>query len=215
MPKTKQRLTRDRILHGAIAFADREGTEVLTMRKVAGELGVGAMSLYNHIENKQDLLVGMVDLVVAKIPPPPATDDWRADLHASADAAKEVLLTHPWAPLEWSRQPPGPARMKYLDALLAILHRAPLPPRLLYQAYHAVSAHIVGFTLQQIGYQAMFGTQSPPQALQDFLDHGAEGLPHMARFIQAHLKEDTFEDAFQRVLDLLLDGILLAAGDET
>src|SRR6266498_408780 len=90
-------LSRERVLHAAIRLADQGGIEALTMRKLAQALGVEAMSLYNHVANKQDLVDGMVDLVVSEIELP-ATAEWDAAIREYAISAHGILLRHPWAP---------------------------------------------------------------------------------------------------------------------
>src|ERR1700745_1684655 len=92
--KRRTPLGRERVLRAAVALADERGAEELTMRKLAKELGVEAMSLYNHVANKTDLLDGMVDLVFAEIAPPAATGDWKAELRKRAISTRAALNRH-------------------------------------------------------------------------------------------------------------------------
>src|SRR6187399_3364854 len=95
--KRRTPLTRDRVLRAAIALADETGLEALTMRKLGQQLGVEAMSLYNHVANKDDLLDGMIDIVFSEIDPPAAGGDWKAELRGRALSTLAALRRHPWA----------------------------------------------------------------------------------------------------------------------
>ncbi len=202
-------LTKDRILEVAVAYADQHGVQALTMRKLAQELGTGAMSLYNHVANKEEMLTGMVDRVVAEIVPPDVEGDWKEALRANAKAAHQVLLKHPWAADEWSRRMPGPERIRYMDSILRVLSKGPLGPELVYHGYHAVTMHIVGFTLQQIGYMQDLDENFEAIA-HEFLEGMAEEYPYMAEHVRAHLEDDGHGDEFTIVLDLILNGLELA-----
>src|SRR5262245_42188218 len=96
--RQREPLTRERILAAALAIADADGVEALTMRRLAQELGVEAMSLYHHVQGKADLLGGIAELVVQQIDLPPPEGDWKAAVRASAISAHAVLRQHPWAP---------------------------------------------------------------------------------------------------------------------
>src|ERR1700750_3043405 len=91
--RTKRRtpLSRERVLRAAIALADEGGFESLTMRKLAKELGVEAMSLYNHVAKKDDLLDGMIDIVFGEIDPPTPGGDWKAELRKRAISTRAAL----------------------------------------------------------------------------------------------------------------------------
>ncbi|MEV6214688.1 TetR/AcrR family transcriptional regulator C-terminal domain-containing protein [Nocardia sp. NPDC051833] len=151
MPRTP--LTRERVLRAAIDLADQEGLDALSMRKLAKAVGVEAMSLYNHVANKEDLLDGIVDLVVAEIYVPRADGDWRAELRHRATSAHEVLLRHRWATgLLGSRVNVGPAMLRYIDATLACLITAGFTYEQADRAWNALDSHIYGFTLQAINF---------------------------------------------------------------
>ena len=202
----RQPLSRQRIIEAAVAFADEHGVEALTMRKVAEELGFGVMSLYNHVANKEEMLVGMVDIVVGEIEPPSVDGDWKDAMRASAAAAHDVLLRHRWVAAEWSRRMPGPERVRYMDSILRVLTEAKLGPELVYRGYHAVTMHIVGFTLQQIGFEQ--GLDGDLDELANrFLAELSDDYPYMADHIRAHLVDEGQGDEFGFVLDLILDGL--------
>src|ERR1700682_1293798 len=112
-PKRRAPLTRERVLRAAIRVADRHGIESLSMRKLGHELGVEAMSLYNHVRNKVDMLDGMVDVVFSQIELPADGVDWRSAMRKRAISAREALLRHPWAiGLMEARCRPGPGPLR-------------------------------------------------------------------------------------------------------
>lgn len=203
---SRQPLNTARVLEAAIAFADRNGVDALTMRKIADELGFGVMSLYNHVANKDEMLTGMVDVVAATIAPPSIGGDWRHAMKASALSAHDALIAHPWAASEWSVRIPGPARVRYMDSILRALTDANLSSSLVYHGYHAITMHIVGFTLQQIGYQRSLSGDLHDVA-SAFLDDMGGNHPHMAEHVHAHLSGEDHGDDFSFVLDLILDGL--------
>ena len=208
----KLALTRERILAEAVVFADQRGVEALTMRKLADQLGAGAMSLYTYVKNKDDMIEGMVDLVTAEIELP-AGDDWRGALRDSARSAHEVLLRHNWAAAEWTSRMPGPARLAYMEAILRTLAEAGLDESFVYRGYHAVTMHIIGFTIQELGYQSFPSGQDLGAVARSFLgDLAAEDLPHLAEHVRAHLSDHDHGDEFGFVLDLILDGLERANG---
>ena len=146
-------LSRERILLTAIRLADEGGIESLSMRKLAQELGVQAMSLYNHVANKDDLLDGIVDLVVGEIAVPDLDIDWQTAMRRRANSAHEVLLRHPWATMPIvSRINVGPAMLRYIDATLGCLCEAGFSLEMVDRAWNAIDSHIYGFTLQELNF---------------------------------------------------------------
>src|SRR6266699_7253525 len=123
--KRRAALSRERILRAAIGLADRGGFELLSMRKLGDKLGVEAMSLYNHVRNKEDLLDGMVDVVFNEIDLPPGGVAWRTAMRQRATSLRQTLIRHPWANgLMESRATPGPANLRHHDAVLGSLRGA-------------------------------------------------------------------------------------------
>ena len=146
-------LSRARILRSAMVLADQEGLEGLSMRKVAQDLGVQAMSLYNHVANKDDLMDGMVELVVSEMAVPQVGQDWKAEMRRRAIVAHEVLLRHPWAAmLLMSRVNVGPMMLRYIDATLGCLHAGGFSLVMADHAWNAMDCHIYGFTLQELKF---------------------------------------------------------------
>ncbi len=146
-------LTRERVLRAAIELADQQGLAALSMRNLAKAVGVEAMSLYNHVANKDDLYDGIIDLVVAEIYVPRAGGDWRAELRHRATSAHEVLLNHRWATgLLGSRINVGPAMLGYIDATLGCLITAGFTYEQADRAWNAMDSHIYGFTVQAVNF---------------------------------------------------------------
>jgi len=143
-------LSRERVLDDAMAIADAGGIGAVTMRAVAQELGVEAMSLYHHVANKGDILDGMVDVVFAQIDLPEPGGDWRVEMSRRAHSAREALRSHPWAVgLMESRTTPGPATLRHHDAVLGCLRSAGFPIPLTAHAYAALDSYVYGFALQE------------------------------------------------------------------
>ena len=143
-------LSKQRVLHAAVALADRDGIESLTMRTLAHELGAGAMSLYYHVANKDELLDGMVDVVYGEIDPPSSGADWKTAVRRVAISAREALARHRWAiPLMESRRRPGPASLRHHDAVLGCLREAGFSIAGAVNAFSALDSYVHGFALQE------------------------------------------------------------------
>lgn len=192
-----------------MALADTHGIEALSMRRLAQELGVEAMSLYNHVANKDDIVGAIVDMVVAEFELPSSAIGWRSSIRRSAISAHDVLTRHPWAAgLMLSGPAPSRARLRYMDALLGCLREGGFSPELTHHAYHALDSHIMGFTLWLVGITA--GMANMPGSVNTFLDELAVDLyPHLGEHIAQHLGErDPDEPSeFAFGLDLVLDGL--------
>jgi AcrR family transcriptional regulator len=132
-PDRRAQLTRERVMAAAISLADRDGIESLSMRKLAQELGVEAMSLYTHVRNKNDLLDGMADAVISQIPVSADGTDWKTSLRQLALAARSVMLRHPWAP-------------RAVEAQAGILRQGGFSIAQTHHALHILGSHLLGFT---------------------------------------------------------------------
>jgi AcrR family transcriptional regulator len=149
-PARRAPLSRDRVLRAAIKLADRNGLEALSMRKLATTLKVEAMSLYNHVANKDELLAGMVDVVIGEITRPAPGGDWKASMRARATSALAVMTAHPWAPmLIVSRISVGPNMLGYIEATLATLREGGFSWFETDRAWNAIDNYVYGFALQQ------------------------------------------------------------------
>ncbi len=197
-------LTRDRILTMAVAIADEHGVGGLSMRKLARQLGYEVMSLYNHVENKDDLLDGMVDLVAAEIDEPPMGIGWQPAVRSIAMSAHDALVRHRWAAALWSERWPGPARWRHMELLLELLANADFPHDVADLAFHAVTMHVQGFTQQQINS----ARQATAAMFERFhRDVSENDFPEVHAHVRYHLERDAPHDEFGFVLDLILDGL--------
>jgi AcrR family transcriptional regulator len=203
-------LSRARVLGAAIRLADAGGIESLSMRKLAQELGVEAMTLYYHVANKDEILNAIVDMVVGEIVLPSPGADWRAALRRTAISAHQVLLRHRWAAsLVLSGSGFSEARMRWMNAILGTLRGAGFSAEMTDHAYHALDSHIMGFTLWVVGMDLGSDEELAALAADVLRELPRDELPHLAEHIEQHLKprnpDDEGEFAFG--LDLILDGL--------
>jgi AcrR family transcriptional regulator len=207
--KTRAPLTRTRILEAGIRLADESGIEAVTMRKLGQALGVEAMSLYNHVANKDDLLDGMVDLVIGEFELPD-DGDWEPAVRRCAISAHDALIRHRWAaPLIVSPLGIHAGRLRYMNWLLGRLRDAGFSPELTYRGYHALDSHILGFTLWQLGH-ALPAVGAPDDFVAGFIrDFPHDEYPHLGEHIRQHMADDP-PDAevgeYEFGLDLVLAG---------
>jgi AcrR family transcriptional regulator len=199
-------LTRERVLGAAVEIADRDGLEALTMRRLGQELGVEAMSLYTHVANKDDILDGLVDLVVGRIEVPPAGTPWKAAMRHRAVSAHEELLAHPWAAmLVMSRFNIGPGMTRYLDATLGRLREGGFSVEGALDAWNILDSHLYGFTLQELSLP--FEVEETRQVSAQVLGQlSATEFPHVVEVITQISRTGRDED-FELGLDLILDGL--------
>jgi AcrR family transcriptional regulator len=210
-PNVKRRapLSRDRVLTAALVLADRGGIDTLSMRNLGEELGVEAMSLYNHVANKDDILDGIVDLVFSEIALPSGRGDWKPAMRKRAVSAHDALLRHPWAPsLMQSRTKPGPATLRHHDSVLGSLRNAGFT---LVMAAHAVSVidgYVYGFSLQQINIPLQ-SREQVAEVGQSILRQMSGNYPHLAEMITKHAMKPGYDYSkeFEFGLDLILDGL--------
>jgi AcrR family transcriptional regulator len=187
-------------------LADREGIAALSMRRLATELGVEAMSLYHHVRSKDAILNGIVDLALSEVEPPSGSSDWKADVRRSAISYHDTLGRHRWATSVSSSGDASAAQFRYMDTLLKRLREAGLSPELTHHAYHALDSHIVG--------SALWLARIPPKKELDALATDvlrqlpADAFPDLVLHIQQHLSGAARGmKFFEFGLDLILDGI--------
>jgi AcrR family transcriptional regulator len=205
----RAQLTRERVVTAGIELADRDGIESISMRRLAQELSVEAMSLYTHVRNKDDLLDGMVDAVIGKIPTSTGVADWKVSLRQMALAARSILLTHPWAPrLVESRTTPGPATLRYIDAVIGVLREGGFTIAQAHHALHILGSRALGFT------QDLFddSDELEPETAASLASELGATLPYVAEMVLAvthggalgRCDDDT---EFEFALDFILDGL--------
>jgi AcrR family transcriptional regulator len=199
-------LSRDRVLQAALRLADEGGVEAVSMRRLGQALGVEAMSLYKHVADKEAILDGIADLVMEEVEVPSPDLDWRTSVRRSAISAHEALRRHPWAGLVLeSRLNPGPARLRYLDAVVGVLRGAGFDLATVARAFMALDSHTYGFTMQELALP--FDAGSAADVAEEMAARVfADGYPNLAAMAGLAMSGAQLLD-FEFGLDLLLDGL--------
>jgi AcrR family transcriptional regulator len=209
-PEPRIPLSRERVLRAAIALADEGGIESLSMRKLGQQLGVEAMSLYNHVANKDDLLDGIVDAVTSQIEVPSGATDWKEAIRRTAISSHDVFVRHRWAcSLMMRRARVSPDRMRWMEAVLRTFREAGFSADMTHHAYHALDSHITGFTLWQVSMP--FETKAELVDLAEgFLQQiPADEYPYVIEHAEQHIAPSSPDgkSEFEFGLDLILDGL--------
>lgn len=209
-------LSKRRVLGAAVALADEGGVDALSMRRIAQSLGVVPMALYKHVANKNELLDGMIDVLVGEIDPPAVDTDWKTTIRRRVLSARRMLLRHPWAPevIESrikARTTPTPAVMEYLDSMIGIFRAGGFSLDLTHHAMHVMGSRLLGFS-QEL-FEDTSDREPDPDALPP--EEMAARYPHITALAMAvaHDRDsvvgsgcdDQFE--FEFALDLTLDGL--------
>lgn len=213
------RLNRERVLQSAVTLADEIGIDALSMRRLAQELGVVPMALYKHVENKEALLDGMVEVIVGEIDPPVPDADWKSAVRLRVLSARRALQRHPWArqAIE-SRTTKTPPVLDYMDSFIGMFLAGGFSVDLTHHVMHAIGGRMWGFTQELFddgaGTQADAAAVVPPEAQAAMMQQMAQRYPNiviMASLVQHEDDsvvgrgcDDQFE--FEFALDLLLDG---------
>ena len=207
-PGRPARLSREQVITAAVALADEQGIEGLTMRSVAHRIGAEAMSLYRHVANKEDLVDGMVDIVFAEIDLPAGTH-WRVAIRGRAVSARQALGRHPWAiGLMESRVRPGPANLRHHDAVLQVLLGSGYSSATATRIYNVVDSYVYGFALQERGLPVGTPEQMAEVGEAILRQMPTDAYPHLAR-VGRDLIEAGFDyrGEFEFGLDLILDSL--------
>jgi len=209
-------LSKQRVLGAAVAQADEGGVDALSMRRIAQALGVVPMALYKHVANKNELLDGMIDVLLGEIDPPAADTDWKTAVRGRVLSARRMLLRHPWASevIESrikARANPTPAVMEYMDSMIGIFRAGGFPMDLTHHAMHVMGSRLLGFSQELFVDSA--DREPDPDALPP--EEMAARYPHITALAMsvAHDRDsvvgsgcdDQFE--FEFALDLTLDGL--------
>ena len=207
--KPRVPLSRDRVLHAALALADKGGIESLTMRKLGQELQVEAMSLYNHVANKSDILDGIVDLVFSEIALSSDAAGWKPAMRQRAISARDALLRHRWAiSLMQSRTKPGPATLRHHNWVIGSLREAGFTIDMAAHAFSVIDGYIYGFALQQANLPIQTSEDRAEVAEYILRQRPADEHPHLAEMIEHAMKPGyDYADEFEFGLDLILDGL--------
>lgn len=211
-PATEVRtpLTREKVLRAAVAFADSSGIGSLSMRKLGEVLGVEAMSLYNHVANKDELLDGMVDLVFSEIDLPVGGTDWKTAMRQRAISARLALARHRWAiGLMESRSSPGPATLRHHDAVLGSLREAGFSVEMAAHAFSLLDSYTYGFALQEASLPFDTGSATAELAEMIMARFAAGEYPHLTELTVTHVLKPGYDygSEYEFGLDLILDGL--------
>jgi len=200
-------LTKERVLRAAVAFADEHGVEALSMRRLMKELGVEAMSLYNHVANKDEILRGIIDLVVAEIELPEVHGEWKAAMRRSAVSAKDVFLRHSWVSgLMFAKQSGGPASLRRGEWMLSTLREAGFSPDLTYHAFHILGAYVQGVTNQHLSFP--YSGEELERLARTFLQGlDPDAYRYTIEHVEQHIEPHGHPGGFELGLDLILDGL--------
>jgi len=208
----RARLTRERVLEAAVELAVRDGIESLSMRKLADELGAGAMSLYHHVANKEQLLDGMIDIVFGEIELPTTDVDWKTAMRRRAVSTREVLGRHRWAVgLMEGRTSHGPANLSLHNAVLGCLRAAGFSLEMTVHAYSVQDAYIYGFALQEQDMSSETPDDFAAEAQRQMQEYAAvlADYPHLVEVVGGHVAASGYDYATEFLfgLDLILDGL--------
>lgn len=210
----KRTLTRERVLKAAVELADKDGVESLSMRSLGQALGVEAMSLYNHVANKDDLLDAIVELVVSEISDSTEVADWKAAMRSRAIATHRVLLRHPWvSSLLESRTRPIPGRLQYFNSTVGMLREAGFSTDLAYYSFLTVDSFVYGFTFQVLSWP--FKADDRPKVVKklrtkisiDEYPHIVDVMDYVAGAARSKSSQVGYEREFEFGLELILDGL--------
>lgn len=202
-------VTRERVLNAALALADEGGLDAVSMRRIGTALGVEGMALYNHVANKDEILDGIVELVLAEIPLPADDCEWKHEMRERAVAARRVFLRHPWAIglLESRHAGSSPARLRYYDAVLGCLRSAGFTATLSMRAFSIIDSFLYGFILQELSLP--FDDADSLDAVgEDLLRQMADAYPSLTEAtVQAMADGWDYAEQFQFGLDLILEAL--------
>ena len=211
---TRAPVTRERALSTAVAIADAEGLGALSMRRLARELDVEAMSLYHHLAGKDEILDGMVELVFGEIELPAGDGEWKATMRRRGDSVRAALMRHPWAiTVMESRTSPGPNTLGHLDAVLGCCRRAGFSVPMTAHAISMMDSYIYGFVLQEVNLPFDDSSEMGEMVDEILPDLSTDTHPHLLELTMEYVLKPgySYGNEFDFGLDLLLDALEAAA----
>jgi AcrR family transcriptional regulator len=212
----RERLSRDRVLEGAVRVADSDGVAALTMRSLAEHLGVKPMAIYHYVANKSEIIDGIVDLVYSEIELPAPGGAWRVEMERRAHSARDVLKRHPWAiPLLQSRTNSGPGTLRHHDAVVGTLRGAGFSVSMTAHAFALLDSYVFGFALSEESLP-INGPETVAEVAESMmLQYLAKDYPNLAEFSVQHILPPGYDFGaeFGFGLDLILDGLGRAVAD--
>jgi AcrR family transcriptional regulator len=204
-------LSKERVLRAAVALADQGGVDSVSMRKIAQELGVVPMALYKHVSSKDELLDGMVDVIVGEIDPPASGTDWKTAIRQRVLSARGALSRHPWASrVIESRSSATPAVLEYMDSMIGAFRAGGFSIDLTHHAMHAMGSRLLGFSQELFDDTADVGPQMQAAMLRELAAYPnitelLMVITHDEGSVVGQGCDDQFE--FEFALDLMLDGL--------
>jgi AcrR family transcriptional regulator len=212
----RARLSREKVLNGAVAVADRDGIAGLTIRSLAAELGVKPMSVYHHVANKDEILDGIVDLVFGEIELPTIGGGWHEEMRRRAASAREAMRRHPWAiGLVETRTSPGPSTLKHHNAVIGTLREAGFSIEMTAHAFALIDAYVYGFALSEATLP-INGPETVTEVAEQMMEFfTAEDYPHLLEFSVEHVMKPGYDYGreFEFGLGVVLDGLAKAMSD--
>jgi AcrR family transcriptional regulator len=211
------RLSRDRVLETAIRLADGEGIEKLSMRRLGEELGVEAMSLYNHVSNKEDLLNGMIDAMYGEIELPAHDDDWKTALRKRSVSVRAVLLRHPWANgLMDSAKSAGPCTLRHHDRVLGTFRNGGFSLAMTAHAFSALDSYVYGYAKQEKALPFDTAEEAAAMANVMLAQLPPSEYPYLHELMSKHVLQPgySYADEFSFGLDLVLEALERARDSE-
>ena len=209
--RRRVQLSRDRVLRTAVALADKDGIGSLSMRRLAEELGVVPMALYKHVTNKEELLDGMIDVVLGEIDPPVSGSDWKRAVRERILSARRALLRHPWASrVIESKKNPTPIVLEYMDSMIGMFRAGDFSVNLTHHVMHTIGSRVLGFTQELFNDSRTVDPEMQAIMLRElagqypYVVEIAGAASHEGESVVGPGCDDQFE--FEFALDLLLDG---------
>ena len=213
---TRPRLSRERVLQGAVAVADAGGIAALTIRSLAAELGVKPMAVYHHVANKEEILDGIVDIVFSEIELPTIGGEWHSEMRRRAASAREAMRRHPWAiGLVETRTSPGFATLRHHDAVIGTLRAGGFSVQMTAHAFALIDAFVYGFALSEATLP-FNGPDTVPEVAEQMMAHfSPDDYPHLVEFSVEHVMKPGYDysEEFEFGLSVILDGLAKSAAD--
>ena len=208
MPRTKGKtpLSESRILDAAVAYADKSGIDSLNIRRLAGDLDAGAMSLYHYFASKDELLDAMVEFVAAQICQPSPDSPWREAITQISMSAHRAMSKHAWVSSIWSKRTLGPNKLAYMESILRVLREGGFSVADAFDAYCAITVHIEGFAMQAAEFPIK--PEDYQRAATEFLAsvEDPDSIPHFIAHVRHHIENPASTDQFGLMLNMILDG---------
>ena len=215
---TRPRLSRERVLQGAVAVADAGGITSLTIRSLAAELGVKPMAVYHHVANKEEILDGIVDIVFSEIELPTIGGEWHSEMRRRAASALEAMRRHPWAiGLVETRTSPGYATLRHHDAVIGTLRTGGFSVAMTAHAFALIDAFVYGFALSEATLPFNGPDTVPEVAEQMMAQFSPDDYPHLVEFSVEHVMKPGYDygEEFEFGLSVILDGLAKSAAADS